>query len=144
VRLRKAFIGFIALMLLSGLVAACGSTNSSSGGSSSIRLIKRQSFCTTTGIADVYTGDGKVQFWLTFRNAGTSNRSVTFTPVRRYDDGQVNESAMNESSTDVAAGQTWKGKTNAFSYKAHEHEVVGCTVRIGETDYPIRVVSLGS
>jgi hypothetical protein len=44
---------------------------------------------------------------------------------------------------DLAPGQAWKGKTEAFTYKAHEHEVVGCAVRIGDTDYPIHVVSLG-
>jgi hypothetical protein len=133
------------LVLVGTIVAACGSTSSSSSGTSTneqivgkpsstntkqegdIQLIKRKSFCTTTGVADVYTGEGKVQFWLTFRNTATSDKSVSFTPVRHYDDGEVNDSAMDEASTpDVAPGQTWKGKTQAFTYKAHEHEVAGC------------------
>jgi hypothetical protein len=48
-------------------------------------------------------------------------------PIRHYDDGSVNDSALDELHVDtVPAHGTWKGRSQPFKYKAHEHEVVGC------------------
>jgi hypothetical protein len=95
-----------------------------------IYLVAAKSFCVPTGIDDAYTGDGHVTFYLTFRNSGDEDGTVSAVPVRHYDDGDINESALDEVSVDVAAGATWQGRTGAMTYKAHEHEVTDCGVRV--------------
>jgi hypothetical protein len=42
-------------------------------------------------------------------------------------------------SIDVGAGQTERGRTPAFKYKAHEHEIVDCALYVDGEDIPIRV-----
>jgi hypothetical protein len=42
----------------------------------------------------------------------------------------------------VPAGQTVKLHTDQFTYKAHEHEIVGCAVKAGDHEVPLRVVHL--
>lgn len=106
---------------------------------SHIAVVASQSFCIPTGISDVYTGEGKVEFFLTFHNSGSASGTVDAVPVRHYDDGAENNSAMDMVSVDVAAGQTWKGHTAAMTYKAHEHEVIGCGVEINGVEKRIGV-----
>jgi hypothetical protein len=73
--------------------------------------------------------------------AGTKMALLTSLPSGHYDDGETNMSALDISSMDIAAGETKKARTQAFTYKAHSHEVEGCAVSYGDKeDLPIRVV----
>lgn len=125
-----AAIGVAVLSLV-----ACGSSTSDSSGvdessgssEASVTVVAAESFCTPTGIDDLYTGDGHVTFFVTLRNDGGSDATVSVTPVRHYDDGEINESAMDAMSADVPAYETsYKFKSTAMKYKAHEHEIVEC------------------
>src|SRR6266540_641995 len=107
-----------------------------------IVVVKSKSFCTVTGIYDVYTGNGRVEFWLTLKNKGGKDGSIDITPVRHYDDGSTNQSAMDQVSVDVAAHQVWKGHTEAFEYKAHEHEVDSCALLAGDKEIAIKRIHL--
>lgn len=110
--------------------------------SAKISVVASQSFCIPTGISDIYTGDGKVTFYITLRNTGSSAGKVNITPVRHYDDGQFNASAM-DTLIDVAvpARSVKKYRSPAYSYKAHQHDVIGCGLMIGAgKEVHIRVV----
>ena len=107
-----------------------------------IYVIASKSFCTYTGVDDIYTGDGHVQFWLTLKNSGDKDGSIDVTPVRRYDDGNENRSAMDQVSVDVPAGQVWKGRTQAMTYKAHEHEITDCALLVDGKEIPIKAVGI--
>lgn len=105
-----------------------------------ISLVAGSSFCVATGIDDAYTGDGHVTFFLTFRNSGGADGSLSAVPVRHYDDGQENNSPIDEVSVDVPANTTKGFHTESFTYKAHEHEVIGCGVTVvGQSEVPIAV-----
>jgi hypothetical protein len=98
-----------------------------------ISLVARKSFCAYTGIADVYTGDGKVLFLFTLRNAGSSAGKVNIVPVRHYDDGGINESAMDMLiDVRVPAYSTKRYRSPLYKYKAHEHDVAACGMRIND------------
>ena len=75
------------------------------------------------------------ELWTT---SGGTDGSIDVTPVRHYDDGELNESALDTVTIDVEAGDTWRGRTPSFKYKAHEHDVVACGVIIdGGDELPI-------
>src|SRR4051795_11540188 len=59
-----------------------------------VSVVTAKSFCLYSGVSDQYTGDGRVGFWFTLKNTGSSPVKVSVTPVRHYDDGELNESAM--------------------------------------------------
>jgi hypothetical protein len=120
----------VLVALLKGVGGGDGSSSASHDGGANIYLVASKSFCEPTGIDDAYTGDGHVTFYLTFRNSGSHGGTVSAVPVRHYDDGDINESALDEVSVDVAAGDSWQGHTEAMTYKAHEHEVTDCGVRV--------------
>jgi hypothetical protein len=128
-----------AIGAFSGHHGSSSGTSSGGGGGSAIRLVAGQSFCVPSGIDDVYTGNGHVTFYLTFRNSGASDGSVDATPVRHYDDGEENESPMDMITVDVPAGTTQKVRTDAMTYKAHQHDIVQCGVQIDGRETPIQV-----
>jgi hypothetical protein len=107
-----------------------------------VYIVASKSFCTATGIDDAYTGDGHVQFWLTIRNSGNEKGTIDITPVRYYDDGTDNRSALDMVSVDVEPGQTWKGKTTAMKYSAHSHELTRCAALVGDNEIEISVTHL--
>jgi hypothetical protein len=108
-----------------------------------IYIVASKSFCTATGVDDIYTGDGHVQFFLTLKNSGGADGSLSMTPVRYYDDGTDNRSPLDEVTADVAAHELWKGKTQAFKYEAHEHDVVRCALVIdGGEEVEIKAIHL--
>ncbi len=109
-----------------------------------IYVVASKSFCTYTGIDDIYTGEGHVKFFITLRNSGKKDGSIDITPVRRYNDGRENSSPMDQVSVDVPAGQTRKGHTVAMKYKAHEHEITDCALLIDGNEIPVRAVDLGA
>jgi hypothetical protein len=141
------------LLAVSLALSGCGSSTSNSSGASSssgapeptdnIYVVKSKSFCAVTGVSDVYTGNGKVEFFYVLHNSGGKEGSIDLQPIRHYDDGTTNDSPVDESQDNkVPAGQTVKLHTDQFSYKAHEHEIVGCAVKAGDTEVPLRVVHL--
>jgi hypothetical protein len=95
-----------------------------------ISVVAKQSFCLASGISDYYTGDGKVTFYMTLHNTGSRGK-VNIVPVRHYSDGSINESAM-DMLIDVAVPgySVKKYRSPAYKYKAHEHEVIACGLRI--------------
>lgn len=129
---------------LAATVSGCGATTSTATEETSpeanIYVVASQSFCAATGIDDTFTGDGHVVFFLAFRNSGDADGTIDATPVRHYDDGEENASAMDMVSVDVPAGQTTKVHTTAMTYKAHSHDIVDCGVDVvGQDEVPIAV-----
>lgn len=96
-----------------------------------IYVVASKSFCLGSGIADAYTGEGKIIFYMTFKNSGSSVGKVNVIPVRYYDDGNSNASAMDMMEISVPARTTKRFKSPMFKYKAHEHEIAGCALKIG-------------
>lgn len=145
----KGFFGVVAaIIVLIALVSNGHDNNNStsdsaavadSGGepASNIYLIASQSFCAATGIDDAFSGDGHVVFFLAFRNSGNEAGTVDATPVRHYDDGEQNGSAMDMVSVDVPALETTKVHTTAMTYKAHSHEIVDCGVDVNGEEVPV-------
>lgn len=109
-----------------------------------IYVVASKSFCASTGIADVYTGDGKIEFFLTLHNSGGAAGKVDVLPVRYYDDGGINESAMDMLiDVPIPARATRKFHSPMYTYKAHEHELARCAVKIGNgREVAIRVIHL--
>jgi hypothetical protein len=107
------------------------SRHPSKSGRANIYVIASRSFCLASGISDVYTGNGKVMFSIMLRNSGTAAGKVDITPVRLYDDGSVNQSAM-DMLIDVRVPAHSRRQVNspAYKYKAHEHEIASCGVII--------------
>ncbi len=99
-----------------------------------VYVIASKSFCLSSGIDDAYTGNGHVVFSVMLKNSGKADGSVDIVPVRHYDDGQINESAMDMMTVDVAAGQRKQVNSPQFVYKAHEHEILSCGVIINGRD----------
>jgi len=114
------------------------------GKKANIFVIASKSFCIASGISDVYTGNGKIIFYLTLRNSGAVAGKVDIVPVRHYDDGESNESAMDMLiDVQVPAHAVRKFRSPAYSYKAHEHDVESCGVKIdGRREVAIRAVHL--
>ena len=115
--------------------AASPDASSKSGGSSAtpvvatganVYLVASKSFCSPSGVDDIYTGDGHVVFFYTFKNSGGEDGTVTVTPVRHYDDGKLNMSPLDSVEVTVPAHGTYKARTPPLKYKAHEHEIVEC------------------
>lgn len=105
-----------------------------------ITLLASRSYCVPTGVDDIYTGDGHIRFFVTVRNHGDADGKVDLTPVSHYDDGEMNESAMNESAGNpVAAGETLRYQLDPLKYEAHAHEVVGCGVLVDGQEVEIEV-----
>jgi hypothetical protein len=94
-----------------------------------VSVVAAESHCVATGVNDVYTGDGKVMFVFTLRNTGEAGE-VNVTPVRHYSDGGINESAMDMMSVPVPAHAIRRGSSEQMTYKAHEHEIVSCGLRL--------------
>jgi len=93
-----------------------------------------KSSCVATGVSDVYTGDGRVVFLFTLRNAGDT-RTVNVTPIRHYDDGETNESAMDMLVDVQVPGFTAKRYSSPqYKYEAHAHDVSSCGLRIDSGD----------
>jgi hypothetical protein len=148
---RKILLVCLGLLTLVGVVASCGGSSSEGSGEpkakakveaeANIFVVKSKSFCTATGVSDLYTGEGKVEFFYTLRNTGAKDGEIDLQPIRVYDDGERNESVMDMSSGNkVPAHSTVKLRTPQFKYKAHEHEVASCAVKAGDDEVPLRVV----
>jgi hypothetical protein len=99
-----------------------------------IYVIASRSFCVSSGIDDAYTGNGHVIFSVMLRNSGTADGSVDVTPVRHYDDGEMNDSPLDTMTVDVPAGERKQVNSPQFTYKAHEHEVASCGVVVDGRD----------
>lgn len=138
---------FAALPLL--VLTATSSTTAAvpavqAGKRANIYVVAAKSFCVATGISDAYTGNGKVTVYLTLHNSGAVAGKVNIVPVRHYDDGGINESAM-DMLIDVAvpAKSTKKFRSPGYSYKAHEHEVASCGLKVANrAEIGIRVLHL--
>lgn len=119
-----------ALLTVTAIQAGAAPGADSVARAARISVVANQSFCLASGISDLYTGDGKVIFLMTLRNGGSRGK-VNITPVRHYSDGTINESAM-DMLIDVAvpAYSTKKYRSPSYKYKAHEHEVIACGLRI--------------
>jgi hypothetical protein len=125
----------LALCGVLGVPAAAAPTSPTASASrivsSAVAIVARQSFCVATGISDLYTGNGKVTFYLTLRNTGSSRAKVDVQPIRHYDDGAINNSPMDELlDVGVPAYGIAKYHSPSYSYKAHAHEIVACGVQI--------------
>jgi hypothetical protein len=95
-------------------------------------VVQAHSGCFFSGIDDVYTGDGQVEFAVTLRNSGSSAATVDVTPVRHYDDGEMNDSGMDTLVDITVPAHGTKGvRSPLYTYSAHKHEVVGCGVMVG-------------
>src|SRR3954447_18112807 len=119
-----------ATLAVAAVQAAVAPAASSVARSAHISVLAKQSFCVASGISDYYTGDGKVTFYMTLHNTGSGGK-VNIVPVRHYSDGSINESAM-DMLIDVAVPgySVKKYRSPAYKYKAHEHEVIACGLRI--------------
>lgn len=135
-----------AVLVFFGIVGALVNNDHSAApaaAKANVDVVPGKSYCTATGIDDLYTGDGHVQFFLTLTNSGGEPKTVSITPVRHYDDGELNLSPLDTVEAEVAAHQTWRGRTPAYTYKAHEHEVIGCGLIVeGGEEITIEAVRL--
>ena len=79
--------------------------------------------------------------YVTVENTGGNSGSILVRPWRRYSDGSVNDSIVDEFTVNVAAHRTKKiyGK---YGYKATDHDLRQCGVYLaGSTSVtPLRVV----
>jgi hypothetical protein len=139
---------FVLLLVIALIASAVGGSRSRKSAAavagathgSHIFLVASRSWCAPTGVDDVYSGDGHVTFFLTFKNSGDEKGTTNAVPVRHYDDGTENESALDEVSVDVGPGEVWRGRTEALTYKAHSHEINSCGVIVdGRDEVSIRV-----
>ncbi len=132
-RRHRLGIGVLAVIAVPAVAAGAGlaSPLRDGGAKANIYVVASKSFCLASGISDAYTGEGKIIFYVTLRNSGRTDGSVDIVPVRHYDDGEVNESAM-DMLTDVRvpARTTKKFRSPLYKYKAHEHEIAACGVKI--------------
>jgi hypothetical protein len=129
-RRRLILIASVVALVLVGAQVAAGAPAASK--KANIYVVASKSFCLASGIADAYTGDGKIVFYVTLRNSVNTAGKVNIVPVRHYDDGGLNESAMDMLiDVRVPARTTKKFKSPLYSYKAHEHEIAGCGLKIG-------------
>jgi hypothetical protein len=104
-----------------------------------ISVVASKSFCVASGISDYYTGDGKVTFYITLRNTSYRGGKVNITPVRHYDDGSYNASPMDMLiDVYVPANSVKRDRSPSYKYKAHEHEVIACGLRINGREVRIR------
>jgi len=134
----RKLIGWGLLVGLAVIVIAMSTGNdkktddasAASADSSQISVVVSNSSCVMTGIADAYTGEGKVAFMFELRNTGSSG-TVNVTPVRYYDDGERNASAMDMLVDVEVPGHTSERYSSPqYKYKAHEHEIVGCGLKL--------------
>jgi hypothetical protein len=120
-------------LIVAALVAAVVCVFASAAGASSASgriTVVSPSVCFFDGIDDVYTGDGHVGFVFTLRNSGAASK-VNVTPVRHYSDGGYNASAMDMLlDVTVPAHSTKRVKSPIYTYKAHQHAIVGCGAEI--------------
>lgn len=140
-----AFIVVLVLAFLAivGALLVTHDPSAPSAAEADVDVVPGKSYCMASGIDDLYTGDGHVQFFLTLTNSGGEPRTVSIIPIRHYDDGQLNLSGMDAVEVEVAAHETWSGRTRAYKYKAHEHEVIGCGVIVdGGDEITIEAVRL--
>lgn len=138
--LKKVVLIVLALAGIGAIVRSHhGSSNTATNApsreaTSSISVVGAESFCLPTGIDDAYTGEGHVTFYLVVRNTGSASGRAQVTPVRHYDDGQENDSAMDMTEIDVPAHAVRRVRTSAMSYKAHEHAIISCGVIVDHDD----------
>jgi hypothetical protein len=142
--------GLLALLAIGVIAGLAGKDKNgsddgatASAGGSNITVVAAKSTCVSTGVSDVYTGDGRVVFAFTLRNAGGDDGDVSVTPVRHYDDGETNESAMDMMDVPVPAYSTERFHSEQLTYEAHAHEVVSCGLRLDNgTEIPIKAVHI--
>jgi hypothetical protein len=94
-----------------------------------VRLVARGSYCETDPL------DARLYVYVTFRNVGGADGSVDARPWRRYNDGTVNESAIDEFTVDVPAHET-KRVYGKYDYNALDHELIECGVYLGHNATP--------
>lgn len=146
---------YLKYFVLAAVAAACAAPAAFGGSArgeapadvtakANIYLVAKKSFCTSTGISDVYTGDGKIGFFFTLRNSGRAGGKVNIVPVRHYDDGTTNESAMDMLiDVKVPARSLRRYRSPLYSYEAHNHEVVACGLKLDDRrEVRIKVVRL--
>jgi hypothetical protein len=125
----SALTAVAAVAATEAAAAHASSANSRSG--ANIYVVASKSVCIASGISDAYTGEGKIIFYLTLKNSAGVTGKVNIVPVRHYDDGGVNESAMDMLiDVEVRAHATSKFRSPTYKYKAHEHEIAACGVKI--------------
>lgn len=109
-----------------------------------IYVVASKSFCLASGISDTYTGEGRIIFYVTLRNSGNTSGKVSITPVRHYDDGEMNQSPLDMLIDITVPPKTTKRfKSPLYKYKAHEHEIEACGLRIGTArEVPIQASHL--
>lgn len=118
----------LAIVALSSALAAAGSAIAATD-AAHLSLVRSKSFCAT----DAY--NAYLYVYVTVTNTGGSSGSITVRPWRRYSDGGVNESVLDEFTVNVPAYGTKKiyGK---YGYKASEHELRQCGVFMGHAVVP--------
>jgi hypothetical protein len=89
--------------------------------SADVRLVKSRSYC------QEQPADAQLAFVLTFRNTGSRAESFSdVTPYRRYDDGTVNMSGVDQLSGLKVAARSTKTYFAKFDYDALSHDVLEC------------------
>jgi hypothetical protein len=122
--------------------AAKGGQPATAGKGARISVNRGLSFCTGSGITDPSTGTGKVSFYITLRNRGPVAGKVSIWPVRHYSDGKTDESALDMLvGLAVPAHATKSFKSRAYTYKASEHEIKACGVRVNGGP-EVRIIAL--
>jgi hypothetical protein len=112
-------------------IAAKPGPRAPAGKGARIAVVRGLSFCTGSGITDPDTGTGKVGFYITLHNRGPVAGTVSVVPVRHYSDGKTEESALNILvGLRVPAHATRSFKSPRYAYKASEHEIRTCGVRV--------------
>src|SRR5262245_44093744 len=140
--MKWVFLGIAGLIGIGMIIGSSDKKDSPRAAADSANIIVNagKSSCVATGVADVYTGDGRVLFLIELRNTGTAG-TVNVTPIRRYDDGETNESAMDMLVDVDVPGHSKTRLTEQYKYEAHVHDVVSCALRLSdgtETDIPVR------
>ena len=154
--LRRVLVLTVGMAMAFALVATVPVVRSSASAGTALRgkqeqaakaniyLVAKKSFCGSTGISDIYTGNGKVTFYMTLRNSGAKGGKVNIIPVRHYDDGTINESAMDMLiDVKVPARSVRRYRSPAYTYEAHNHEVEACGIKIdNRRESRIKVIHL--
>jgi hypothetical protein len=137
-RRKKALIvgfGVLVVAVLAGFLGAEG--GASERNRNGVHVAASASWCSATGIDDARRGTGHVTFFLAIANGGERPRTVSITPVRYDDDGR--RSLLRAVRLKVGAKRTSLRRTPSFTYKAYEHNVVGCSVKLGGSETAIDV-----
>jgi hypothetical protein len=120
----------VALALGAETVGAKGGPPGTAVKGAKISVDRGLSYCIGSGIADPSTGSGKVSFYVTLHNRGSAAGTVSIWPVRRYDDGKTDESALDLRSGLRVPAHAVKTFKSVYPYKASEREIRSCAVRL--------------